>query len=86
MKSKFKINQTVWLLDSKKTDGRYNKGKVVGIEFSYPYLSFLTEREYLAAFCNPVYKVAFVDCFTGRGNTEWSGEANLQKEKPEDAK
>jgi len=84
MKAKFRINQMVWLLNSKKIDGRYNKGKIVGVEFSYPYLNFLTERDYFESFCNPRYKVAFVDCFTGRANVEWSDEANLQKEKPKE--
>lgn len=80
---KFKIKNKVWILPSKKIDGRYNNGKIVGIELFYYGLGFLTENQYLNDFESPRYKVAYVDVFTGRACAEWYLENDLQKEKPE---
>ena len=79
---KFRIGSTVWILDSKKPDGRYNKGKVVGYETSYRGLGFISEKDYFNGFGYPSYKVAYVDVFTGRGGVVWCSEDNIQKEKP----
>lgn len=79
---KFKMNSKVYILSSKKTDGRYNKGKVVGVELSYYGLGYLTETQYLNDFENPKYKVAYVDCFTNKACCQWYAEEELQKDKP----
>ena len=84
MKNKYRMGQSVWILSSKKTDGRYNKGNIVGIELSYYGLGYLTEKQYLDDFSHPKYKVAYVDCFTNKGCSVWVHEDDLSKEKPND--
>ena len=79
------MKSKVWLLNSKKTDGRYNKGVVVGIELSYDGLGYMTERQYLSEFKEYRYKVAYVDVCTGRACTEWLHHTDVSKTKPVDA-
>lgn len=83
MSTLYKIGNRVWMLDSRKTDGRYNRGKIVGIDMTYPYMGFQTESSYLAAFEISRYKVAYVDVVTGKGQTSWELERDLSKERPE---
>ena len=80
---KYRMGGIVWILSSKKTDGLYNKGKIVGVELNYYGLGYMTERQYLNDFGHPRYKVAYVDCFTNRACSEWLCESDLQKNKPE---
>ena len=82
----FRMGAMVWVISSRKTDGRYNKAKIVGVELNYYGLGFMTERQYLNDFAHPRYKVAYVDCCTGRACSEWVGEHEIQKKKPEDLK
>jgi hypothetical protein len=66
-KPQFRLGQTVYITGYPKTDGRINKGKVVGIEGhrSGPLL-YLSEKEYLNDFNDYTYKVAYIDVFTER--------------------
>ena len=67
----FKMGAKVTLTNSRKTDGRYNHGIIVGIEKSYPYLAFHTEAQFFKSFVVKKYKVAYVDCFTGKACSDW---------------
>ena len=66
-----RMNSKVWLLNSKKTDGRYNQGKIVGIEKSNDCLYFVSKTDFFNNFETDRYKVAYIDCFTGKGCAEW---------------
>ena len=79
----FGMNSKVWIISSQKIDGRYNKGKIVGIEKEYFGLGFFTERQYLNDFEEYRYKVAYVDVFTGKASAEWIHHSELSKEKPD---
>lgn len=81
----FSMKNKVWILNSKKIDGRYNKGIIVGIELSYEGLGFMTERQYFNDFEENRYKVAYVDVFTGMACSEWFYYPLLSKVKPTDA-
>lgn len=78
----FSMGNKVWILNSKKTDGRYNKGVIVGIEKEYPSLGFMTEAQYFREYR---YKVAYVDVFTKRAGAEWVYHTLISKTKPTDA-
>ena len=79
----FGMNSKVWIISSQKIDGRYNKGKIVGIEKEYFGLGFFTERQYLNDFEESRYKVAYVDVVTERASAEWFHYSELSKEKPD---
>lgn len=79
------LKNKVWILNSKKTDGRYNKGVIVGIELDYPYLNYTSESQYFKDFKESRYKVAYVDVFTKRACCEWFRHDVLSKTKPDDA-
>ena len=81
-----KMGSMVWHVSGRKSDGRYNRAKIVGIELSYYGLGYLTERQYLNDFAHPRYKIAYVDCVTNKASSEWVMESDIQKNKPEDAK
>jgi len=76
----FRMKQKVKIVSSQKADGKYNYGKVVGIEYTQDahYLGYKTEKEFLARYTVPRYKVAFVDCFTERAEDGWFNEAELE--------
>lgn len=78
------INRKVWILNSKKIDGRYNKGKIVGIEKYYDGLGYLTESQYLNDFKEYRYKVAYVDVVTSRASAEWIHYTDISTERPKD--
>jgi hypothetical protein len=80
---RYKMGNKVYIKSSKKLDGRFNRGKIVGVELSYHALGFLTEAQYLNDFEHPKYKVAYVDVFTGRAYASWYEEDDLCKDKPE---
>jgi predicted transposase YdaD len=67
----FNINKKVWIISSKKTDGQYNQGKIVGVEKSNDSLYFVSKTDFYKGFEPYQYKVAYVDVFTGRGRAEW---------------
>lgn len=78
------LGNKVRITSQQKTDGRYNIGKVIGVEFlpdAY-YLGYTDEREFLSRFTskNARYKVAYVDCATDRACAEWYGATELSKE------
>ena len=73
----------VWIISGQKTDGRYNQGLIVGHEMIYEPLSFHTAKQYLDGFKEWRYKVAYVDCVTGRGCCEWFHRNEISKTKPE---
>jgi len=75
------MKQKVKILKDQKSDGRFNSGTIVGIEMTQDayYLGYINEREYVARFTVPRYKVAYVDCFTNRAQTEWFDEKHLEK-------
>ena len=80
---KFRMGSMVWDLSSRKADGRYNRAKIVGVELNYYGLGYMTERQYLNDFAHPRYKIAYVDCVTGRACNDWVVEVDLQKDKPD---
>ena len=65
------INKKVWILSSKKSDGRYNQGKVVGIENTNDSLYFVNKTHFYKGFLPCRYKVAYIDLVTKRGLSEW---------------
>jgi hypothetical protein len=65
------INKKVWILSSKKSDGRYNQGKVVGIENTNDNLYFVNKTHFYKGFLPRRYKVAYIDLVTKRGFSEW---------------
>ena len=79
----FKMGSKVYITSTQKADGRYNKGKIVGVELFYYGLGYLTETQYLNDFEGPKYKVAYVDCVTNKACAQWYLESDLQKEKPD---
>ena len=79
------IKNKVWILDSKKIDGRYNKGIIVGVEMAYEVLGFITEAQFFRSFEEFRYKVAYVDVFTGKACIDWKHHTDLSKLKPVDA-
>lgn len=66
-----RVGKKVWITSGRKTDGRYNRGIIVGIEKTYHGLGYLTEKQYLSSFELSRYKVAYVDVVTGHGVSEW---------------
>lgn len=44
------MNKKVWILSSKKSDGRYNHGRIVGIDKCYNYLGFRSESQFIKDF------------------------------------
>jgi hypothetical protein len=65
------MNKKVWDINSRKIDGRYNCGKVVGIKKIYEGLGFITEKQYLNDFVEYEYLFACVDVCTGRASAVW---------------
>lgn len=80
----FNLGNKVRITSQQKTDGRYNIGKVIGVEFIQDacYLGYNNEKEFLSRFSpkHVNYKVAYVDCSTNRACTEWYGANELSKE------
>lgn len=77
--SDFRMGAKVTIISSKKTDGRYNHGIVVGIDKHYPYLGFTSEKQFFSGFKVARYKVAYVDCFTHKACQEWVTPGELVK-------
>jgi len=72
------MNQAVGILSSKKTDGRYNRGTIVGIELQHDgSLWCMTQKDFVSQFKQARYKVAFTDVFTTRSSAEWFQEHEL---------
>ena len=84
---KFRINSKVWISHKaqRKTDGRYNQGKVVGVEANNNALYFVGSYDFYRGFDSFRYKVAYIDVCTGKGISEWFNEEYLSKSKPENA-
>ena len=83
--SNIRIGNSVWIIKSKKIDGRYNRGKVVGIEMSYNGLGYLSETQFIKDHKISRYKVAYVDVVTKKACSEWLYHKDVSKEKPLDA-
>lgn len=79
------INKKVWIISSRKTDGRYNKGIVVGIEKLYDGLGYMSELQFFRDFEEWRYKVAYVDVFTSKACQDWVHYKELSLSKPEGA-
>ena len=70
---KFRMNQKVKIIPSKKNDGRYNYGNVFGIEKiqNNYYLGYKDEAEFKNRFTGEKYKIVYFDCVTNRAYEEW---------------
>jgi len=79
----YRMKQNLKILSSQKKDGRFNFGKVVGIELTEDayYLGYKDKKEFLDRFTIAKYKLAYIDCFTKRACTEWFNERELSTEK-----
>lgn len=68
-----RINKKVTILSGKKTDGRMNKGIIIGIDMQENghFLGYSTPSEFFSRFTRPRYRVAYIDCVTNRACTEW---------------
>ena len=77
---KFRMNQTVKILPSKKVDGRYNYGSIFGIEKvqNNYYLGYRDEKEFKSRFTRERYKVVYIDCTTDRACEEWFYDDELE--------
>jgi hypothetical protein len=75
------MKQRVTILSSKKIDGRYNDGIVLGIEMvQYAYgIGYANKKEFYARFTVPRYKVVFIDCVTERAGQAWFNEDELER-------
>ena len=84
---KFRMNSKVWISHKgeRKTDGRYNQGKIVGVQAINDGLCFAGKAEFFAGFNSFRYKVAYIDVCTERGVSKWFNEGCISKSKPEDA-
>lgn len=79
----FTMKSKVWILNSRKQDGRYNKGIIVGIELDRPpTLGYRDESQFFRDFKEGRYKVAYVDVFTNKACVEWFHCTNLSKTSP----
>ena len=76
----------VFILSSRKIDGRYNKGKIVGQRCHHPFLSSRTFESYKRELVCSEYQVAYQDVFTKKLMLEWFNEKELSKEETIDAK
>lgn len=70
---KFRMNQKVKIIPSKKVDGRYNYGNVFGIEKIQDnyYLGYKDEKEFKNRFTKEKYKIVYIDCATDKAYEEW---------------
>lgn len=84
---KFRMGSKVWLSGKshRKTNGKYNQGKIVGVEANNYSLYFVGSADFFSGFNSYRYKVAYIDVCTGKGCAEWFHEDSLSKNKPEDA-
>ena len=80
------MNKKVWIISSKKTDGRYNKGIVVGIEKFYDGFGYISESQFFRDFKDWRYKIAYVDVATNKACQEWVHYTELSTAKPEELK
>jgi hypothetical protein len=80
--SESKLSGNVWILSSKKTDGRYNKGKIVGYRSGHGCLGFFNLRQFMDAIKIEEYQVAYQDCFTQRYCIEFFRPNELSKTNP----
>lgn len=77
---KFRFNQTVKILKGRKIDGRYNVGKIVGIEryTNQLVLGYFNLKQFYDDFKKVKYKVAYQDCVTNRFCQEWFCEDEIE--------
>jgi hypothetical protein len=81
---KYRMSNKVWIISSRKTDGRYNQGIIVGVEAVSDHIFYPDEKSFFNSFKDQFkYKVAYVDCVTGKAVTQWIYEDDLSKTKPE---
>ena len=84
---KFRMNSKVWISheSERKTSGKYNQGKIVGVDSVNNNLYFVGVKHFYDGFNEFKYKVAYIDIFTGKGEAKWFNEDFISKEKPLDA-
>lgn len=77
---KFRMNQKVKIIPSKKVDGRYNYGNVFGIEKIQDgyYLGYKDEKEFKNRFKRERYKVVYIDYVTDKACEEWFYDDELE--------
>ncbi len=73
------MGSTVTILSSEKTDGRFNSGKIIGVEAMADnlYLGYVSKKEFLSRFTVFRYKLAYIDCVTKRAGTDWFSEGEI---------
>ncbi|HLP80838.1 MAG TPA: hypothetical protein VK141_02455 [Nitrosomonas sp.] len=78
---KFRIGNRVKILDSEKNDGRFNYGKVIGIDLRSDSSSLKQRDEinYIKSFNLPFYKIAYVDRNTDQVFCDWFAEEEIEK-------
>lgn len=74
-----RLKSKVKILSSRKTDGRYNSGMIVGVSLASPsvYIGYVNENEFLARFTTVSYKIAYIDCVTKNACVEWFSEKDI---------
>lgn len=74
MTAKFRMKQKVKIISSQKTDGRFNYGRVVGIEIKQNAfcLGYSNKTEFFKRFdgASIEYTIAYIDCVTNRACVE----------------
>lgn len=74
------MGQRVKILSSRKSDGRYNIGKIIGMEkTTTSEFGYFNEKQFWEDIEKgmPRYKVAYVDCFTKNFYQSWFYENDL---------
>lgn len=76
----FRLKSKVKILSSNKINGAFNYGVIVGVELmeNAYYLTYKNEKEFVARHNTPIYRVAYIDCVTKRGCSEWFDEKELE--------
>lgn len=78
----FKLRQKVRITSEQKTDGRFNEGRIVGIELLQDgyFLGYKNEKEFMERFNGRQvrYTVAYIDCFTKQACVREFSESELE--------
>lgn len=78
----FRLKQKVHIASEQKTDGRFNEGRIVGIELLQDgyFLGYKDEKEFMGRFNGRQvrYTVAYIDCFTKKACVREFSESELE--------